>query len=154
LIAIAKIWREPKFKNFEVATRKHFGETMQTYDSIGLAGASVGVVNLDGKQLKWVPRHSADASPETILMENVLRAAWAPVGKICHLRLFTKSGEKFRFDGFRKADIDTLKTFFEGKVNFFLSFFFFFFFFNRTLVVCRADATSRCCVVFVVSTLS
>lgn len=89
---------------------------MQTYDSIGLAGATVGVVNLDSTKLKWSPRHKDDASPETILIENILRAAWAPVGKICHLRLWVKSGEKYRLDGFRKTDIEGLKSFFEEKV--------------------------------------
>lgn len=84
------------------------------FDSIGLAGYAVGVVDfgVDGL-VKWAPRNGGET--KEIPLESVLRASWAHIGKICHVRLFTKSGERHRFDGFRRADVDTLKPFFEAK---------------------------------------
>eukprot|EP00613_Pedinella_sp_CCMP2098_P071977 CAMPEP_0171913252 /NCGR_PEP_ID=MMETSP0993-20121228/11615_1 /TAXON_ID=483369 /ORGANISM="non described non described, Strain CCMP2098" /LENGTH=754 /DNA_ID=CAMNT_0012547207 /DNA_START=29 /DNA_END=2293 /DNA_ORIENTATION=- len=83
------------------------------FDSIGLAGFAVGVVQFMDSAVRWAPRN--DSEVKEIPLESVLRASWAHIGKICHIRLFTKTGERHRFDGFRRADIDTLSPFFETK---------------------------------------
>ena len=87
-----------------------------TYDSIILAGVSVGIVVLTESELKWSPRHEGDGSPKEVPLAEVLRSSWAPIGKSNHLRLFLKSGERLRFDGFRRTDIDGLSSFFSDKV--------------------------------------
>mmetsp|Transcript_37048 Transcript_37048/g.82982 ORF Transcript_37048/g.82982 Transcript_37048/m.82982 type:complete len:758 (+) Transcript_37048:268-2541(+) len=85
------------------------------FDSIGLAGSAVGVIDFTEKAVKWAPRHESEASAKDVTMDTVLRASWAQIGKMCHVRLFCKAGEKLRFDGFRRADIDSLTPFFESK---------------------------------------
>ena len=85
------------------------------YDSIGLAGTGVGVLNLATDKVKWAPRNEGDAEPKDVSLDSVLRSSWAPIGKMCHLRLFCKDGSKIRFDGFRKSDIDGLKKYFEAN---------------------------------------
>ena len=86
-----------------------------TFDSIGLSGASVGVLTLSAGSVGWAPRNAADAEAKSLDLETVLRASWTPIGRNCHLRLFCKSGERPHFDGFRRSDVDTLTTFFESK---------------------------------------
>jgi len=87
---------------------------MAKYDSIGLAGAGVGTLQLTDNSLDWSPRHEADADAKSVPLEQVLRASWSPIGKMCHMRLFCKSGERPRFDGFRRSDMDGLTAYFEA----------------------------------------
>jgi len=87
---------------------------MAKYDSIGLAGAGVGFLQLTDSSLDWSPRHEADADAKSVPLEQVLRASWSPIGKMCHVRLFCKSGEKPRLDGFRRSDVEGLAAYFEA----------------------------------------
>ena len=69
------------------------------FDSIGLAGYAVGVLQINASNLRWSPRHADDAPTKDVELDSVMRAAWTAVGKTCHVRFYCKNGDKLRFDG-------------------------------------------------------
>uniref|UniRef100_A0A7S2WS60 FACT complex subunit SSRP1 n=2 Tax=Rhizochromulina marina TaxID=1034831 RepID=A0A7S2WS60_9STRA len=82
-----------------------------TFDSIGLVGYAVGTLRLDGAQIRWAPRNAEDSAPRDVDLDQVLRVTWSPVGRRCHVKLFLKEAAPLRFEGFRKADIESIKSF-------------------------------------------
>ena len=83
------------------------------FDSIGLAGYAVGTARLEDTRVRWAPRQADESASKDVALEGLLRASWAPMGRMCHLRLVGKDGSNLRFDGFKKSDIDRLSRYFE-----------------------------------------
>ena len=77
-----------------------------TYSSIGLAGYAVGTIALTPTVVKWEPRSEDEAPSKDVKLDDVLRASWAPMGRMSHVRLFCKDGSSYRFDGFKKTDME------------------------------------------------
>lgn len=75
----------------------------------------VGVCYFSPSAIKWTPRVEQASLNKIIPIETILRASWAPIGKMCHCRIFCKAGEKVRLDGFKRSDIDFLVSFFSEK---------------------------------------
>lgn len=69
------------------------------FDSIGLAGYAVGKLQVNETTFHWMPRQEGDAPTKAVELSAVMRASWSTVGKICHVRLYCKNGDKLRFDG-------------------------------------------------------
>ena len=81
-------------------------DTANSYSSIGLAGYAVGTIQMTPTVVKWAPRETDEAPSKDVKLDEVLRASWAPMGRMTHVRLFCKDGTSYRFDGFKKTDME------------------------------------------------
>ena len=101
---ISEHWQGGAARNKHLQTKDSFllrrmSSSPVLFDSIGLAGYAVGKLQVNGTTFHWMPRQEGDAPTRVVELSAVMRASWSTVGKICHVRLYCKNGDKLRFDG-------------------------------------------------------